>query len=171
MRHLVAHLAVGTPVAGRPPHRSRRAVFPHRALRCCSLSRIARAYDTRLVVLRAAGAGFTRPILPSQPQRAKRSNASPFPMCVALPRSKYYGLVGLLYTLLLDSSRCLRIPRHPPGRCRGLPRSTHVSPHMPRSRTPTVAQSCNPGVHLTPAARAAREAVFCRPGRYELPAR
>src|SRR5438128_6359159 len=27
--HLVE---VGTPVAGRPPHRSRRAVFPHRAL-------------------------------------------------------------------------------------------------------------------------------------------
>ena len=30
-------IAVGTPVAGRPPHRSRRAVFPHRALQCHSL--------------------------------------------------------------------------------------------------------------------------------------
>ena len=27
-------IAVGTPVAERPPHRSRRAVFPHRALHC-----------------------------------------------------------------------------------------------------------------------------------------
>src|SRR5437660_12023276 len=29
---------VGTPVARRPPHRSRRAVFPHRALQINSLS-------------------------------------------------------------------------------------------------------------------------------------
>jgi len=75
------------------------------------------------------------------------------------------------FTLLLDSLRCLRIPRHSPGRCRGLPRSAHVSPHMPRSWTPTVAQSFNPGVPLTPTGVPAREAVFHRPGRYELPVR
>src|SRR5437870_11454711 len=31
-------IAVGTPVARRPPHRSRRAVFPHRALQDDSLT-------------------------------------------------------------------------------------------------------------------------------------
>src|SRR5664279_4396516 len=33
-----AIVEVGTPVARRPPHRSRRAVFPHRALRVDTLS-------------------------------------------------------------------------------------------------------------------------------------
>ncbi|MCI0541096.1 MAG: TIGR02391 family protein, partial [Verrucomicrobiales bacterium] len=33
-------VAVGTPVARRPPHRSRRAVFPHRALQINSLSHV-----------------------------------------------------------------------------------------------------------------------------------
>jgi hypothetical protein len=35
---LSAFVEVGTPVARRPPHRSRRAVFPHRALRVDTLS-------------------------------------------------------------------------------------------------------------------------------------
>ena len=33
----LAHIAVGTPVTRRPPHRSRRAVFPHRAPQIYSL--------------------------------------------------------------------------------------------------------------------------------------
>ena len=35
-----AKIEVGTPVAGRPPHRSRRAVFPHRALHNISLTHL-----------------------------------------------------------------------------------------------------------------------------------
>ena len=65
----------------------------------------------------------------------------------------------------------LRIPRLTPRRCKGLPRFARISCHMPRSRTPTAAQSCNSGVLSTPATLAARETVFCRPGRYGFPAR
>jgi hypothetical protein len=35
----LGHLAVGTPVTGRPPHRPGRAVFPHPVPRLYSLSR------------------------------------------------------------------------------------------------------------------------------------
>lgn len=53
----LAHIAVGTPIAGRPPHRSRRAVFPHRAPQQYSLPRqlnASRAFNClrRLSVMR-----------------------------------------------------------------------------------------------------------------------
>src|SRR6266568_2437828 len=38
--HSLFSVEVGTPVARRPPHRSRRAVFPHRALQVNSLSHV-----------------------------------------------------------------------------------------------------------------------------------
>ena len=38
-------LSSGTPVTRRPPHRSRRAVFPHRALQINSLSHVPQGFS------------------------------------------------------------------------------------------------------------------------------
>src|SRR6266404_2584926 len=64
---------VGTPVARRPPHRSRRAVFPHRALQVNSLSHVPLGWSSTAENPAAAD----RNSVPS----GKAYPAYPFPQC------------------------------------------------------------------------------------------
>jgi hypothetical protein len=107
-------IAVGTPVTGRPPHRSRRAVFPHRALRSersllpqqssIAVGQEHPRTDHALSSVHYAGrlgCTLTRPIL-SACGRIASAFIAPIPspslldagnVYAALPRSDYYESV------------------------------------------------------------------------------
>ena len=69
----LSSVEVGTPVARRPPHRSRRAVFPHRALQVNSLSHLPSGLSSAAENPAAAD----RNSVPS----GKAFPAYPFPQC------------------------------------------------------------------------------------------
>ncbi len=94
-----AAVEVGTPVTRRPPHRSRRAVFPHRAPQRYSLP--------RLLVLLLFPAGRVAQVSPVRPSGlcflcGLRITVAPFPipttrdkLWTALPSAEYYGAIRL----------------------------------------------------------------------------
>jgi len=85
-------IEVGPPVTRRPPHGSRRAVFPHRALQGCSLPHeqsAARFAIPRSEVCMRSPACRVRLMLPLRATQPCRS----LPQVVGSPASEYYGAI------------------------------------------------------------------------------
>ena len=116
-------VAVGTPVARRSPHRSRRAVVPHRAPRCDSLPP-SQLSGSRLLLSGRVACG-TRPGL-SGPRclGALRPTVPPFPLWTALPSS--------------EDAAVLRRPmdHRPAARVASLRPGSHAVSHVPAAVLP-----------------------------------
>ena len=101
----------------------------------------------------------------------RRNSAVPFPLCAAFPRSEYYATVGLLCTPLLGS---MSLPLHTLARAREVQGPPTFSACLSSHATLSDPGGCpvlSPRRSFNPSAFRAREAVFCRPGRCELPVR
>ena len=130
-------IEVGTPVARRPPHRSRRAVFPHRALQSCSLRtdppwRALFAIPRRevcmsIAVLRAC---IMFPLRAAQPCRS-------LPPVIGSPVPEYASLLSFIFLFLSKRQHLVRVVDYSlPGRdshpARGTKlRLAHTIPDQP----------------------------------------